>query len=125
MLSHTSFSLWLEQYGAASRENDPRLSAALFTPDAAYYETPFSEPILGEDAIYQYWLQGAQNLVEKSTDYEVLAIQGNVGIARWRSQFTSLKSGTRFHLDCVFVARFAAPGKCQEFREWWHIQERI
>lgn len=117
------FNKWMETYGKASRENDPQASANLFTQDAQYYESPFNEPLIGREYIYQYWSKGARKLKEKEAAYEILAIRDNLGIARWRSEFTVTESGKRFALDCVFVVEFNEDGLCQTFREWWHIQE--
>jgi hypothetical protein len=123
LLTRDTFSAWLEMYGRASQENNPHASAALFTPDARYYESPFSEPVTGREAIYQYWSRGAQALKEKESAFEILAVQDNRGIARWQSKFTLVETGKRHALDCLFVVEFADDGLCQTFREWWHIRE--
>lgn len=117
------FKAWMETYGQASKENDPQASADLFAQDAHYSECPFDEPIIGRESIYRYWSKGKHNLKDKESWYEVLAIRDNVGIARWRSQFTVIESGKRFALDCIFLVEFNEDGLCQTFREWWHIQE--
>jgi len=49
------FTAWMTEYGRASAENDPQASANLFAPDTRYYESPFDEPMVGRDAIYEYW----------------------------------------------------------------------
>lgn len=121
-LTINKFSQWLKMYSQASRENDPRASSELFTLDAKYYETPFDDPIHGREAIYKYWEKGAQMLTDKTSSYEVLSVKDNVGIARWRSKFTSKVTSKRKALDCIFVVRFDEDGKCDLFREWWHIQ---
>jgi len=117
------FRTWMEAYGRASRENDPQASANLFAQDARYYESPFEEPLIGRDDIYEYWSKGSHNLRDKQSTYEILAIRDHMGIARWQSQFTVIESGKHFALDCVFVVEFNEDGLCQTFREWWHIQE--
>ena len=123
-LTPEHFQQWLETYSRASAENDPRASANLFTENAAYYETPFAEPMIGRDAIYEYWNKGAQNLKDKAASFEILAVNGNTGIARWQSKFTVIESGKRLVLDCLLVVEFAEDGLCHTFREWWHIQEQ-
>lgn len=116
------FAVWLDEYGDASRSNDPAASAALFTDDARYYESPFDEPLVGRDAIHRYWAQGATTLTDKESSYEILAVVGSRGIANWRSRFTRVTTGTRSTLDCLFVADFDDSGRCREFREWWHLR---
>jgi hypothetical protein len=117
------FAEWLDTYGRASKENDPQASADLFSLDARYYETPFDEPLIGRDAIYQYWSQGARALKDKENSYEIFSVKDNLGIARWQSQFTVINSGKRLALDCLFLVEFDENGLCRVFREWWHTRE--
>ncbi len=121
-IDNNSFQEWMEAYGKASEENDPQTSADLFTQDARYYETPFKEPIVGKDAIYQYWDSGARNLKDKESSFEILAVKGNQGIARWKAKFVNIHSGNRVALDCIFLVEFDEDLKCRLFREWWHSQ---
>jgi hypothetical protein len=122
-VTHERLTAWMTEYGRASAENDPRASANLFAQNAAYYETPFAEPMIGRDAIFEYWNKGAQELKDKESTFETLSVQDNLGIARWQSKFTVIESGKRFALDCLFVIEFDDDGLCHTFREWWHIQE--
>jgi hypothetical protein len=117
------FRAWMEAYGKASRENDPQASANLFAQDALYYESPFEEPLLGREDIYEYWRKGSHNLRDKQSIYEILAVRDHLGIARWQAQFTVIESGKHFVLDCIFVVEFNEDGLCQTFREWWHIRD--
>lgn len=117
------FDRWLEAYSEASQKNDARASAELFAQNAQYYETPFDKPMVGREAIYQYWHQGAQRLKDKGAAYEILAVKDNLGIARWRSKFTVMVSSKRLVLDCLFVVEFDDDEKCSLFREWWHIRQ--
>jgi ketosteroid isomerase-like protein len=122
-VTHERFTAWMTEYGRASAENDPQASANLFAQDACYYESPFDEPVVGRDAIYEYWRKGAQTLKEKEASFEILAVNGNTGIARWQSKFTVIESGKRLALDCLFVVEFDEEGLCRIFREWWHIRD--
>jgi hypothetical protein len=122
-LTHEYFRRWLTLYGKASEENDPQASASLFALDAYYYKSPFTEPMIGREAIYEYWNKGSQTLKDKISCHEILAMRDNLGIARWQSRFTVIDSGERLALDCLFVVEFNEVGLCQTFREWWHIRE--
>jgi len=46
-LSIEIFNTWLIRYGNASKENNPKASAELFTLRAKYLVTPFTEPLVG------------------------------------------------------------------------------
>jgi hypothetical protein len=76
----------------------------------------------GRDAIYDYWEKGAQTLKDKTSCYEILAVVELLGIARWCSNFTNIKTGKQAALDCIFLVEFDEDGKCRLFREWWHLQ---
>jgi hypothetical protein len=117
------FDQWLKAYGIASQENDALASAGLFSLDALYYESPFDAPMVGREYIYQYWLRGAQTLTDKESTYEILALNKNLGVARWQSQFTDIRSGERLRLDCLFLVEFDDHDLCRVFREWWHIHQ--
>lgn len=121
-LTLTSFTSWLESYSRASAENDPQASAELFARNAKYYETPFDEPMIGRDAIYKYWEMGAKAFKDKESKYEILSLKDNLGIARWQSEFTEIRSGKHIRLDCLFLVEFNKHGTCSVFREWWHLQ---
>lgn len=114
------FDQWLAAYSRASAENDPQASARLFSEDACYYESPFDEPLVGRQAIYDYWAAGAVNLADKCSSHEVLAVRGNLGIARWQGRFVVRANDVIMSLDCIFLAQFNAQGECSLFREWWH-----
>lgn len=116
------FQEWLEAYSRASIENNPHASAKLFAANAEYYENPFAEPMIGRNAIYDYWENGARTLTDKESDHEILSVVGNLGIARWQARFTVINSGKRITLDCIFLVEFDEDMKCRRFREWWHSQ---
>ena len=116
------FNTWLDRYGNASKENNPMASAELFTLRAKYFVTPFNEPLVGRAAIYGYWETGANNFINKQSSFEILSVRENIGIARWMSQFTKKATGEQLALDCIFLVEFDEDGKCQVFREWWHLQ---
>ena len=124
MITIEYFSQWLEMYSRHSAENNAKASAELFAQDARYYENPFDEPLVGREAIYQYWKKGAENLEDKTSAFEILALSGNLGVARWRSFFRAIKTSKRFELDCIFAVEFDGAGKCINFREWWHSREQ-
>ena len=119
-LTLNSFQEWMDRYGKASENQDANAVAELFTPNAKYYETPFDDPMVGREAIYQYWSEASQDLKDVRFSYEILAVKGNLGIALWQGNFVNLKSGNQVALDGVFLVEFEEPGQCCIFREWWH-----
>lgn len=118
------FDDWLKAYGRAWEERDPDAAAALFTDEADYYETPFDEPFSGREAIFAYWADVPKYQNAIRFRYEILAVTGDTGIARWWCDFNRLPSGRSVSLDGIFVVTMAGGSdQCAVFEEWWHRQE--
>jgi hypothetical protein len=117
------FRSWLDSYGRAWENQDPRTFAELFTDDATYHANPFSEPIRGRSAICDYWSNviGSQDQVQFS--YEVLAVTPNIGIAQWWASFVHISSKTKVKLDGIFVVIFNGGKCCKVLKQWWHWLE--
>ncbi len=125
LLTMNDFEKWLSAYGAAWRTGDAQAAIELFSSDAEYYETPFDDPMVGLDAIHQYWREGAgESQKDVSFSYQALAIVENAGLARWQATFVRIPSGIQVELDGFLLAEFGDDGKCSMFREWWHRRER-
>ncbi|MFL7891083.1 MAG: nuclear transport factor 2 family protein [Anaerolineales bacterium] len=123
-ISNGMFNKWLAAYGLAWEKGDHQKSADLFAEGASYQETPFNKPMLGKEAVQDYWQSGAgTNQRDISFSYRILSVQGNQGIAHWQASFQRVKSGNQVELDGILVAEFDEHGLCTDFKEWWHRQE--
>jgi len=123
-LSEAAFTAWLDAYGRAWVDGAPDKIVVLFAEGAQYFETPFDPPMVGRDAIAQYWTEGAQ---EGQTDVvfsaDILAVSGDQGLAHWTASFTRVPGGQHVRLDGVLQVSFDAAGAATVFREWWHRVE--
>lgn len=108
---------WLADYEAAWEQRDADAAASLFTADAEYYETPYSEPFAGREGIAEYWAGVTAEQRDIDFEAEVVAVNGNVGVARWNAVFEA--GGEPVELDGVFILEFDRDGLCTELREWW------
>jgi uncharacterized protein (TIGR02246 family) len=122
VLTAADFDAWLGGYKAAWETRDPAAAAALFTPDAEYYWTPFDAPQKGRDAIAAAWDGAVQGQKDVSVSYTVLATAGVRGIAHWHTRLTSVPAGEAVELDGIAIVEFASLGQCRTFREWWHAR---
>lgn len=126
-------------YKAAWEGRDPAMFASLFHEDGKYGNTPFQVQA-GRAALAEYWKR-VQLQEDVQVSFEVLANQGDTGIAHWHVtyqvaseelfQIWSRSTGTglpsrkpgdplpRMVLDGVLQASFAQ-GLCREARIWWH-----
>ena len=121
MLTRDEFETWLQSYKAAWEGRNAQGAASLFTPhNAEYYWTPFDPPQRGLDEIAAAWDGAVTHQRDILMTFEVLAVEGNRGIARWHTNLTSVPSGEPVQLDGILTAEFDGPKHCREFREWWH-----
>lgn len=121
-LTHAAFAAWLDGYKAAWESRNPAAAAALFTPDASYYEMPFDPSIMGEEAIADYWTSAVAGQEKILFTYEILACAGDAGICHWHCAFTGVPGGEAIDLDGIFHCRFADEALVADFREWWHVR---
>jgi uncharacterized protein (TIGR02246 family) len=119
-LTRAALAAWLDRYERAWEERDADQAAALFAPDAVYRETPFDPPMAGVDAIRAYWASVTADQRNVDFRYEIAAVEGQTGVARWHATFMLASSGARVELDGVFELAFGSDGRCSELREWWH-----
>jgi hypothetical protein len=122
-LTREAFEAWLRRYGAAWEARDPDAAGALFAADARYHWTPFQKPKRGPAAIAAAWREATSRQRDVRFSFEVLALDGPTGIARWRTRLAR-PSGREIELDGVLLAEFDADARCRLFREWWHSSER-
>lgn len=122
-LTQAALERWLAGYEAAWEERDAAAAAALFTADAEYHETPYSEPFRGREGIAAYWSGVTADQRDVDFRSRVIAVSGNVGIAQWTATFVNAPSGTPVELDGVFVLEFSsAGGLVRALREWWVLR---
>lgn len=123
MVNAGVFDRWLDTMGRAWEAGDPDRAAELFTDDAVYYETPFSEPLRGREAIRAYWAEVPSVQENVSYRHQVVATTDEVGIARWSVSLDRTGSSVHAEFDGVFLVTLDSGGRCREFREWWHRTE--
>jgi ketosteroid isomerase-like protein len=110
------FGRWLDAYFAAWISSEADDVAALFAEDATYSVGPFAEPWVGRAQIVRRWTGGAQEDVEYA--YEILAVEGDTGIAHWNVRARGEGEAVRSEWDGILWITFAPDGRCREHREW-------
>ncbi|MGE0031251.1 MAG: nuclear transport factor 2 family protein [Steroidobacteraceae bacterium] len=122
-MTNDDFERWLRAYGQAWEDRDPAAAARLFTDDAEYYWTPLDPPQRGHAGIAAAWDGAVSQQREIAFRYEILAMTGATGIAKWRADFTRLPAQSRVVIEGILTAEFADATHCRVFREWWHSAE--
>lgn len=114
---------WLQILGRAWETADAELATSLFDAGVVYRDNPFEPPIVGAEAVRQYWLENLATQREVRFEGRVLAVEGEVGVVNWQVSFIRVPSGEAVKLDGVSMGRFRE-GKPSEWLEWWHKLER-
>ena len=109
---------FLEKYKKAWETRDADLAASLFTRDARYKENPFGEPIIGREAIHDYW--AAATAEQQDIHFAVTNSlhAGYILIAEWTCAYRDHSSGRPRQLAGMFFADFYG-NQVRAFREYW------
>ena len=113
---------WLAGYEHAWESRDAASAAELFTANASYHEMPFDAPKVGQAGIREYWASVTADQRDIDFKSQVIAVNGQIGIAHWSATFAAASTGARVELDGMFLLTFDAGGRCSDLREWWHLR---
>ncbi len=116
---------WLDSYVAAWRSNDAGEIGALFSREAVYSFRPWIEEehsLTGRDRIVASWLETPEDPSTWDAHYEPYAVEGNKAVAiGWSSYEPEGDDGARFYHN-AYLLRFDEDGACEEFREFYFLQ---
>jgi hypothetical protein len=125
VINEATVSQWLDSYVSAWKSYDPQEIGRLFSPDALYNYTPYTEPLRGREAIVADWLKNRDEPGTYDGQYHPVAIQGDLAVANGRSLYYAKdETNVAREFDNIFVIRFNDAGECTEFREWY-MQKKI
>ncbi|WP_159587781.1 nuclear transport factor 2 family protein [Chelativorans xinjiangense] len=110
---------WLAGYKHSWEKQDVDAFVSLYTDDAVYVDRPFSEPVQARD-FHRFWTELATRQAQNHIEFEVLGVNGPVGIAHFRANYYRTTTGEHRTGDGIFVLSFDESGRCRVFREWQH-----
>jgi uncharacterized protein (TIGR02246 family) len=119
MIDTTRIDEWLERYTSAWTTDDPEEVARLFTDDVRYYIAPDHEPILGREAVADWWVGLQESQLPWTFEYEVVAREGDLYVVRGLVEYPEGESGaespeTYYNLWLVTLD----DGRAKEFVEY-------
>ena len=117
-----SFKYWLDALGQAWINRDPKAAADICAQDVLYFETPFDKPLTSKKEVEDVWQEVPATQKDVEFDYEIISVNKEVGIAKWRSSFTRLPSEIRDTLDGIYMVKLDSNGLCKEFHQWWVVK---
>jgi hypothetical protein len=112
---------WIAAYGRAWVGRDPEAAAALFTEDAVYRSHPFREPHTTTDGILAYWTSATSTQEELDLRFGEPVVEGRKAAVEWWAIMRD--EGVWITLPGSLLLRFAVDGRCEELREYWHVEE--
>jgi ketosteroid isomerase-like protein len=114
---------WLARYVDVWRAGDPVRVSELFTEDAVYCPDPFQPPKRGHAEIGEYWRAHGDASDGFEAAYEPLVVRDDLSVVTGVSRyFDDTRTAVVEEFANVFVLRFAADGRCREYREWWMLR---
>jgi hypothetical protein len=112
---------WIEDYGDAWRRGDDEVVAELFTEGAVYRSSPLREPTVGREAISEYWRQSISTQEDLDLRFGRPVVHGNRVVVEWWA--VRRDDGSEVTLPGCLLLRFASGGRCEELREYWHLEQ--
>jgi hypothetical protein len=112
---------WVEDYADAWRRGDPEVVAELFTEGAVYHSSPLREPTIGREAITEYWRQSTATQEDLELRFGQPIVHGNRVVVEWWAVMRD--DGSDVTLPGCLLLRFASGGRCEELREYWHLEQ--
>jgi ketosteroid isomerase-like protein len=116
MTDHASVTDWVIRYERAWRTAGTYGLDRLFTPEAIYLHSPYSEPIVGIDAIRKMWegdREGADEVFTITTD--IVAVEGQTAVVRAEVRYGE---PLRQEYRDLWVLHVDDDGRCSWFEEW-------
>ena len=110
---------WLGRYVAAWKSGERGEIEALFGNDARYRYHSYDEPLVGQAAIADSWLDDPDEPGTFDASYQCFAADGNAAVAIGTSTYFKADGEVDRVYDNVFVLRFETGGRCSEFTEWY------
>ena len=114
---------FLAKFKKAWETRDADLAAGLFTRDAQYKQDPFSEAIVGREAIHDYWAGATGRQAEIHFTVGTFIRSGYMLAAEWTCTYQDRSSGEKRELAGMLFADFYGK-QVRHFREYWLSRRR-
>ena len=110
------FAAWIRAYEAAWRTEGTERLGELFTSDATYQAAPFDDPLVGLEAIAEFWEHEREGPDEIFTlRFRIVAAEGDTAVARLEVVYGD--PPRRSYRD-LWIITLDEDGRCSAFEEW-------
>jgi uncharacterized protein (TIGR02246 family) len=114
-----AFEDWVAAYRRAWESDDAGDIAALFTEDATYSPSPFSESWRGRDAIVDEWIKRGDSAALPAFEHEIVAADGPVGVIKGLTTYHATDKTPETVYCNLWIVNLAADRRATSFAEWW------
>ncbi len=115
---------WLARYEDAWRSSDLAKVGRLFTNDARYYATPFSQPRTGASAIAAWWVEQGDARRKWEFERTVVASQGRTHAVRAVTHYPDglVVNGLAEVYHNLWLVTLEDDERASEFVEYWMLE---
>jgi hypothetical protein len=117
-LSHGAAQDILDTLKRGWEARDPETVVSLFRDDAEYREHPFSEPLLGVNAIRRRWNEICATQAHIDFEPERIWVSGSTLLASWHAAFTRRSNGERVRQRGFMTLELDDDAVVWRFRQW-------
>ena len=104
---------WVQSYERAWRDGDVSAMTRLFTEDLRYRRSPYTPPLVGHQALAEFWTEDEGAVFTMSA--EPVAVEGDTAVVRVLVNYGG--DSPQEYTD-LWVMQFAADGRVSDFEEW-------
>jgi len=108
----------LARLKAAWERRDPDLAVAVFSEDAEYRFDPFEPPLVGHNAIREYWNEAAATQANVEFDAERVWVVARTVLSSWHAAFTRRATAERVRYHGFMTLELDDDGLVTRFKEW-------
>jgi ketosteroid isomerase-like protein len=108
----------LARFKRAWERLDPDQAVALFREDAEYRADPFEPPLVGANAIREYWNDTAAGQAHVEFDAERVWVSGSTVLSSWHAAVTRRPTAERVRYRGFMTFELDDEGMVTRFREW-------
>lgn len=119
-----AFERWLEGYRRAWASDDPGDIGAIFTEEATYAPSPFSQPWVGRDTIVMEWIKRGDSQAKWHFEHAILAVEGDTGVVRGVTTYEATEEDPEKVYAHIWVIALADDGRARSFEEFWMEKPR-
>ena len=117
-LTHGDAQDLLDAFKRGWEEGRPGLIVDLFSEDADYRPAPFTESLIGVNAIRAHWNEIVKQQVHVDYEPEHIWVSGSAVLASWHAAYTRRRTAERVRAAGFMTFELDSDRRVERFRQW-------